>query len=169
MNNRACLFLQTLFFPCALYSKLSICHFTPTHPSRSLSISQPLFSPVLIIFPLFACRLEALLQAEIQLSVLSQSDRLGRTSGHPWQGGPPRPTARPPSSIAQFYRADRIEIWTELAFMPPEKTKSILNQNTEARSAFHLGACAGGNTCSCSGGFQHHSIYQLSVNRQLIQ
>lgn len=94
--------------PCFYFWIVWICNFA----CLLLLISPPMSSPVLIIFAFFSCRLDAsashMLLAESQLSLLSQSDGPGHTSGNPWQGSPL------PSLLHHrhpLYRADWIKIF----------------------------------------------------------
>ncbi len=77
-----------------------------------------------------------MLLAESQLSLLSQSDGPGHTSGSPWQESPPaQPPPSPPPAL--WSRLDRDLSW---ALTPPETTKPIQNQNNGGKSVFHLRA-----------------------------
>lgn len=65
----------------------------------------------------------------------------GQTSGIPWQGSPNLYPTAPQAPLSLFFLigADWLEIF-RWVFVPPEKTKSIQNQNTVGRSVFHLEA-----------------------------
>lgn len=136
MNNRR--FSQTLF-PTVLFLN---CLFVIL-PTSSPSLCQ-------ISTIVFFDAASHMLLAESQLSLLSQSDGPGHTSGNPWQGSP---LAQPPPT-------DWTEIFRRL-FTPAETTKPIQNQNT-AKEVCLSSQLSRGYTCSGSRAFQHqHSIYQL--------
>lgn len=118
-------------------SDLSIHHFARPLPPclyHLLHLSFFFFPPFFLPVPTGCINANShMLQAERQLSLLSQSDGPGHTSGNPWQGSPlPRLLHHPP-----LYGAEWIDI---VQFTPPEKTKAIQNQNNEWWSVFHLGA-----------------------------
>lgn len=109
-----------------------------------------------------------MLLAQSQLSLLSQSNVLGHTSGIPWQGSPLPSLHHHPQHFF-FNGADWIEIFRWPSFVPPEKTKLMQDQNNEGRSVFHLWAERGFHMVLLTAPLStklHHSIYQLSINQQ---
>lgn len=126
-----------LFFPMVLFLKrLPVINILS--PLSYLLHCLPPFNRFLLPLP-SSCITEASreLLAESQLSLLSQSDGPGHTSGNPWQGSPlPRLLRHPPNPPLWSWLDQDLS----LAFTPPEKTKPIANQNTKERAVFHLRA-----------------------------
>lgn len=162
MNNRSLSPSQKPLFSPSYISELSICHI-----AHILFLFSPpyLYNCFLLDFSIFPS--SHMLLAQSQLSVLSQSDVLGHTSGIPWQGSPLPSLHHHPQHFF-FNGADWIEIFRWPSFVPPEKTKLMQDQNNEGRSVFHL-IWAGVPHGPAHGPLStklHHSIYQLSINQQ---
>lgn len=143
--KRSCTCELQMNLCCLLSESLLSCHngwvlhlsFCPIFFVSSL---KPALLFYLFIF-LHQCRIPAIC---FMFGVSCHSNReSGQTSGIPWQGSPnPHPTAPLgllSLSLFFFIGADWLEIF-RLVFVPPEKTKSIQNQNTVGRSVFHLEA-----------------------------
>lgn len=100
-----------------------------------------------------------MLLAEGQLSLLSQSDWPGRTSGSPWQGSPP---AQPPPSPHPLYGADWIEIFRWLLCLLKQQNR--YRTKTLRGGLSFISELSRGYTCFCSRAFQHYAATQhLSI------
>lgn len=104
---------ETSLFSHGFICELSICHYSPV----SSLISPPLSSTLRIVFSVFlsdsaSTAASHMLLAESQLSLLSQSDEPGHTSGNPWQGSPLSSLLHhpPPTPPHPPYWADCIEV-----------------------------------------------------------
>lgn len=141
---------------------MSICHFAHLSSLSYLPHCLLLYLSFFLFLPVQTGCINAgshMLLAESQLSLLSQSDGPGHTSGNPWLGSPLPSLLRHPHPL---YGADWIEIFRWLLRLLKQQNR--YRTKTLRGGLSFISPLSRGYTCSCSRAFQHYAATQhLSI------
>lgn len=160
MNNRSLSPSQKPLFSPSYISELSICHIA--HILFLFSpISLQLFSSGLFHFPS-----SHMLLAQSQLSLLSQSNVLGHTSGIPWQGSPlPSLHHHPQHFFLMGLTGSRSFVGLRLCLL---KKQNWCRTKTMRGGLSFISGPSGGSTWSCSRPLSALNCTTAFINYQLI-
>lgn len=167
MNNRS-FSLRQSFFSLCFHFWIVYLSFWPSPLSHICTIVFACTYPFFFLPVQTGCIIMGshMLLAESQLSLLSQSDGPGHTSGNPWQGSPL------PSLLHHshpLYRTDWIEIFHWLLRLLKQqnryRTKHVGEVFLSSRSWGEVTHALAQGLFSTT---LPHSIYQLSINQRII-